>query len=164
GSNREYWWDQLERLVLGPGRLPPKLRLVIEDRMREWDLGSAADYTVEEFERYRRWRPWEPAPTPRQRLHVALYQALNPLPESERRRVAEDLRMWAGAGPEGRASHRAMKPDEVHAMAGSDLLEIGAHTVTHPCLASQPPAVQRQEILQSKARLEELSGRPVTSF
>ena len=49
---------------------------------------------------------------------------------------------------------------ELHA-AG---LEIGAHTLAHPDLTRLPADRVRQEILESKARLEEAIGAPVSSF
>ena len=49
-------------------------------------------------------------------------------------------------------------------MAKGRLVDIGAHTVTHPVLSLLPPAAQQAEIQGSKARLEEILGRPVTSF
>ena len=49
-------------------------------------------------------------------------------------------------------------------MTRGELLEVGAHTVTHPCLATQRPVVQRQEIQESKASLEKVMDQPVTSF
>jgi peptidoglycan/xylan/chitin deacetylase (PgdA/CDA1 family) len=54
--------------------------------------------------------------------------------------------------------------EEVRALAGTELVDIGAHTVTHPALAALPAALQRDEVTQSKAHLEELLGRPVRWF
>jgi peptidoglycan/xylan/chitin deacetylase (PgdA/CDA1 family) len=45
-----------------------------------------------------------------------------------------------------------------------DLIEIGAHSVSHPFLPAQPLAGQRQEILESKAQLERWLDSRVTSF
>jgi peptidoglycan/xylan/chitin deacetylase (PgdA/CDA1 family) len=42
--------------------------------------------------------------------------------------------------------------------------EIGAHTLTHPDLTRLPPDRVRQEILESKARIEDGIGAPVSSF
>ena len=44
------------------------------------------------------------------------------------------------------------------------LIEIGAHTVTHPPLPTRPLDEQREEIRQSKADLERLLCHPVVSF
>lgn len=43
-------------------------------------------------------------------------------------------------------------------------IEIGAHTMNHPILASIDPDAARQEISRSKVRLEEITGAPVRSF
>jgi len=50
------------------------------------------------------------------------------------------------------------------ALARLELIELGAHTVTHPALPALPEASQREEIRQCKLELEQLLGRPVTSF
>lgn len=66
----------------------------------------------------------------------------------------------------------------VNAMGGIDLMmtdaqvaemshqgiEIGAHTMTHPILARIPEAEAHDEIVQSRRRLEEITGQPVLSF
>jgi peptidoglycan/xylan/chitin deacetylase (PgdA/CDA1 family) len=50
----------------------------------------------------------------------------------------------------------------IHAEGG--LVEVGAHILTHSVLSTLPAATQRDEILESKACLEEIPGQPVTSF
>ena len=49
-------------------------------------------------------------------------------------------------------------------MADDGLIEVGAHTVTHPVLSALPIEAQNAEVQQSKSDLEEVLGRPVTSF
>ena len=45
-----------------------------------------------------------------------------------------------------------------------ELIEIGAHTISHPFLSAHPTASQWDEIWQSKVQLEEIFNHPVTSF
>lgn len=52
----------------------------------------------------------------------------------------------------------------IMAPARRELIELGAHTVTHTALPALPEASQREEIRQCKPELEQLLGRPVTSF
>jgi peptidoglycan/xylan/chitin deacetylase (PgdA/CDA1 family) len=59
---------------------------------------------------------------------------------------------------------RALTAEELRELAASDLIEIAAHTVTHPMLAIEPVATQRNEIQQSKAFLEAFLGRQVSGF
>jgi peptidoglycan-N-acetylglucosamine deacetylase len=58
-------------------------------------------------------------------------------------------------------------PDRLTPQQVRDLgkhFEIGAHTLTHPVLTTINDAAARREIEGSKNRLEELLGRPVTTF
>ena len=41
GQNREFWWDDLERLLLLPEKLPEKLELNINGELHEWNLQKA---------------------------------------------------------------------------------------------------------------------------
>lgn len=54
--------------------------------------------------------------------------------------------------------------DELKKMAADSLCTIGAHTVSHPKLATIPSKIQRQEIEQSKLQLESLLGTPIAHF
>lgn len=58
---------------------------------------------------------------------------------------------------------RLMTPDELREAAACGI-QIGAHTVHHPRLATLPPASQEQEIVRSKQRLETILEAPVTAF
>ena len=164
GGRREFWWDELERLLLQPGVLPERLQLSIDGATHRWELGGAARYGAEAFQCHRGWRAWEDPPTPRHALYRSLWELLRRVAEDRRWQVLDDLRGWAGAERVARATHRPLSLDEVVAMARGELVEIGAHTVTHPSLSALPAASQRDEIQRSKARLEELLGRSVTSF
>jgi peptidoglycan/xylan/chitin deacetylase (PgdA/CDA1 family) len=66
------------------------------------------------------------------------------------------------AGQNGEA--RALLGDEVRQIAQHPLIEVGAHSVSHPALARSPVAEQDREIRESKAILETLVGKPVIGF
>ena len=164
GSMREFWWDELERLLLQPGMLPDRLELSVDGSAYQWGLGEAACYTAEDFQRHRSWRAWDKGPTPRHRLYASLCELLRPVGEEERRRTLGTLRTWAVAAPARRANHRPLSLEEVGELHEGGLVEIGAHTVTHPILSALPSVSQRHEIRKSKARLETILDRPVSSF
>ena len=164
GHEREFWWDELDRLLLRPGALPERLSLTVDGGTYRWELGEAARYGEDAARCHRRWRAWEEAPSSRHSLYNSLWELLHPMAEDERRRVLDELRGWAGAEPAGSPSHRLLSLEEVVALAQGELIEVGAHTVTHPALSTLPPVSQRDEILGSKVQLEEILGRPVTSF
>jgi peptidoglycan/xylan/chitin deacetylase (PgdA/CDA1 family) len=155
GEEREFWWDELDRLLLQPGTLPARLSLDVKGESYQWELGEAAHYSEDDFQRYRRWRAYTKAPGPRHRLYRSLWELLN---------VLDELQTWAGAESAGRSTHRSLSLEEVAALARGKLIEVGAHTMTHPALSALPVASQREEIQRSKARLEDILGQPVTSF
>ncbi len=165
GESREFWWDELDRLLLQPGTLADTLVLDIDGSRYQWDLGTASSYDDREYRRHQSWQYGSPdEPTPRHRIFRALYQQLAPLAEGKRRQVLESLRMWAKADPQPRASHRILSADEVIALADDGLIEVGGHTVTHPILSSLPLAAQEEEIHGSRSQLERILGREVYSF
>ncbi|MEK9145816.1 MAG: polysaccharide deacetylase family protein, partial [Elusimicrobiota bacterium] len=53
---------------------------------------------------------------------------------------------------------------QVERMQDSGLVEFGSHTMTHKDLAAIPLEEVRWELRESKKRLEEALGRPVTAF
>jgi peptidoglycan/xylan/chitin deacetylase (PgdA/CDA1 family) len=165
GERREFMWDELERLLLRPGRLPETLSMKVQGSAREWTLGEAASYSEDDYQRHRRWKTEErDDPSARHTLFRSLHRLLKPLPESEQQSSLDQLLAWSGATASGRETHRTMTADEVRRLAEGGLVEIGSHTVTHPALSALTLDRQRHEILQSKAHLEEILGDPVRSF
>jgi peptidoglycan/xylan/chitin deacetylase (PgdA/CDA1 family) len=160
----EFWWDEHERILLQPGKLPETLQLSIADRTFHRSLGKAAQLSEDDFRLHRSWKAWEEAPSARHELYYSLWQTLQMLRENERRKAMDELVAWAGVAPAGRRTHLPLSIEEVMALAKGELFEIGAHTVTHPLLAALPAVLQREEIQQSKAYMEAILGRPVTSF
>ncbi len=61
-------------------------------------------------------------------------------------------------------SHRPLTPAELERLAASPLIEIGAHTMTHPTLALAPVEEQQREIAGCRAALERVLGTPVAAF
>ena len=61
-------------------------------------------------------------------------------------------------------SHRPLTLEELQRLAASPLIEIGAHTMTHPTLALAPVDDQQREIAEGRAALERVLGKRVTAF
>jgi peptidoglycan/xylan/chitin deacetylase (PgdA/CDA1 family) len=61
-------------------------------------------------------------------------------------------------------SHRPLTRAELERLAGSPLIEIGAHTMTHPTLALAPIEEQQREIAGCRSALECVLQQPVTAF
>ncbi len=141
-GEREFWWDELERLLLVPRELPEKLSLKIDGTTLNWD----------------------PATSSRQQFYEHVGDSLRLMPTAQRFDVIGELQQWSRAGTTPRQTHRALSHDEIRKLAVGGLVEIGAHTVTHPVLSAIPLAQQEQEIRQSKLQLEEILDQPVESF
>jgi peptidoglycan/xylan/chitin deacetylase (PgdA/CDA1 family) len=81
---------------------------------------------------------------------------------SERETAMESLVDWSGNGrPDDTGI--MMTADEMCKMADAGMT-IGAHTCTHPLLTAVPLAEAEREIIESRARLEGIVGRPVVHF
>ena len=165
GGEREFWWDELVRILLGSERLPGSLRLRIADRDFDWSLGTDAQYAQSARRRHRSWSVLvEEEPTARHTLLRSLHSVLRPLPTPQREPVLERLREWAGTPARARPTERALTDEEVSRLADGGLVEVGGHTVTHPVLSSCSPREQQREVTASRDRLRELLDRPVSSF
>jgi len=165
GSPREFWWDELDRLLLQPGALPARLQLRFNGVARDWDLGNSCEYTEADYRRDQGWHiEREDDPTMRQRLFRELFGWLQNMPNQARQKLLDELREWAGISPEGRPTHRVLTLDQAVCLTEAGSISVGAHTMTHPILADLAVEEQRSEIRQSKERLEAILEKPVTSF
>jgi peptidoglycan/xylan/chitin deacetylase (PgdA/CDA1 family) len=164
GREREFWWDELQEVLLQPGWLPETLNLLIDGSTQTWELGSAVEYSEEDKKRDRTQLAWQAQPGSRLFFYYSVWKVLRSLPDKQRDRVLEQIQGWARAKPAMRSQYRSMLPEEVRALGEGELVEVGAHTVTHPFLSAQATSLQKAEIEQSKADLEALLRRPVTTF
>jgi peptidoglycan/xylan/chitin deacetylase (PgdA/CDA1 family) len=158
-TDREFWWDDLERLVLGCTSLPGSLRLQIGGREREWNLNPDRPSD-------RNWNVLDPPNdrNPRENLFCELHAAMRPLPAREQQEVLEQLRAATGEAMTARPGYRAMNAVELKKLAAESLITPGAHTISHPDLTSCGPADQEREMRESKKKLEEIIARPVAHF
>ena len=165
GADREFWWDELERLLLGAGSLPPRLMLPVGERRLEWDLAPAATLSETDVARYRSWCvDDEVVPTRRHAVYLDLCARLRGVSGAARERTLAALARIAGLARTARPSHRRLAPGEIVALAASELITIGSHTASHSSLASLEPGEQRSEVRDGVRALETLIGRPVTAF
>ena len=162
GSGREFWWDELERLILEPAFLPKTLKLdILEGENLTWELGEGS-HAVDA------WRGWNVQvlenPTPRHALYRCLCDLLRPLPEQRRADVLGYIQKWAGMGSAGRPTHLSLTTAELAELDREDLVEIGAHTCTHSLLSSLSKGEQKKDVQDSKKILEKILNHEVSSF
>jgi peptidoglycan/xylan/chitin deacetylase (PgdA/CDA1 family) len=164
GAQREFWWDELARILLKPGTLPPQLSLTIGNNICEWELGTATEYSLLEYQQDRHCRAWDAQPGSRMFLYYSVWQVLRDLAEIDRQQALAQIATWAEDDSQTRSNYLPLTVEELVTLGSGKQIEIGAHTVNHPFLPSQPVAVQQAEIDRSKLELERLLDLPVTSF
>jgi len=164
-TSREFVHDTLEGLLLQPGSLPRRLELTFGEHTHQWDLGEHAHYSEDEYQKNRAWHVLKTEdPTARHSVYRSLCQLVYALSDAERRAALDVLMKWAGTRFACRSAYRVLGSEEIRILAKDGLVDVGSHTVTHPVLSARPSADQRDEVQRSKACLEEILDRPVSSF
>ena len=156
------WWDELAKLILDPETRQAEVGLSLHGCQHAFVFPPQPGES-EGVDPHRLWRAWEDVPGPRQTAYLSLYRLLVNLSDAERDNAMQQLRSRATPYADHK-QHRCMTETELKELAQGDLVEIGAHTMTHPVLAQLPPEKQQYEIGTSKQRLEMLTGKFVTSF
>jgi len=141
GTDREFWWDEVERILSGAGPFPDSFTLEAPPAGRTFPTAR---------------------PEQRQALYGAVLQTMMRLDPARRDELLARLRAWASVGE--RDEQHPMTLEELSTLAASELVTIGAHTVSHTPLASLTPAAQREEILSSKRYLEAALEREIQVF
>ena len=90
----------------------------------------------------------------------ALLESLKYLPLAAREAQVDRL---CGMLPDGPPGDLMMTSSQVRALHQAGM-EIGAHTVNHPILSNMAPEAARQEIVDCKRELEDITGTPVRWF
>ena len=136
----EFWWDELERIILAPDDLPARLTFALPNGPRVLDLGASAHYSPATAARHTRWRAYlSDPPTARHAAFLATWEQLVTLHDAEQWSALQSLLDAAGRGAAMRPSCRPMTAGEIGTLARGGVMEIGAHTLTHPALPSLSP-------------------------
>lgn len=134
GRAGSFWWDRLAETVLGSPRLPAAIHLEVGTATFSWQAGRLA-FT----ERGRRAR-----------LHRALWQFCQSLPDDGRDSALARLDIIFGVAPPAEPDARPMRPDEVRELHDSGLVCIGAHAQSHRPLPALSESEQAAEISGSR--------------
>lgn len=162
---REFWWDDLERLLLRPGRLPSALHLSVGEAQYAWPMGDGAEYTEAAARAHGGWHvEQKDDPTPRHRAYRQLCALFQRTPGAEVTTALDQLSDLAGSPRAARETHRPLTAAEVGRLAASDAIEIGAHAVSHTALSALPLEAQRREMADSRRVLADITGREPASF
>lgn len=139
----EFWWDELERIILAGRECRSSFELRDQNLGKTWPTGNCAE---------------------RNAMYQEMHSLIKTLDVARRDDWLRQLRAWGGLAEEGRSTHRTMTINELQKLSASGAATIGAHTVSHTPLAMLSSEEQQQEIVESRRQLEELTGRKVTVF
>jgi len=142
GGEREFWWDELEQLLLGVRELPRRLELEVSGHLYGFAVADPA---------HREALLWE------------LNTLLRGLPAEARNAALTAIRSWSQAVDRTREDRRPMTAEELLRLSSDGRVTLGAHSVSHPDLSCLPVAVQRAEIRESRRSLEALTGQLVAA-
>jgi peptidoglycan/xylan/chitin deacetylase (PgdA/CDA1 family) len=158
----EFWWDELDRLLLKtspPGR---ELELEMGGRTLLWTMPSGNGSLGATTAGWSLLDPVDPGPV--ERLYRELDGLFREANHRERESALEVLRAWVGAGSEGRESHRVMGSSELRQLVEGGLVGVGSHGLHHISFAELSRDELSAEMTESRIRLERAVGRPVDEF
>ena len=147
---REFWWDELERLVLSSLSDPRALRLQVGGIQFKWDPPQMNSEMGNLKAR-------------RQFLR-SLYHFLLSLDVEDQNFAMELIRSWSELPCPGISTPRAMSQEELLRLVDGRLIELGAHTRHHAMLPQLALERQREEIQSSKRDLEALLSEEIAGF
>jgi peptidoglycan/xylan/chitin deacetylase (PgdA/CDA1 family) len=147
---KEFWWDELERLVMSSQTELHRLHLQAEGKQFEWykATGSAE----------------EGKPALREEFCRALYHFLLSLDVEDQNYTMAVIRSWSEVSSPGISAPRAMSEEELLRLVEGGLMELGAHTRHHPMLSQLSFERQKEEIQSSKRDLEALLTEKIAGF
>ena len=165
----EFWWDDLGRIFFSTPILPDSLTLTIANKSGTWHfqskLPAPAGLILQDDKSIQNWHVLEKNnPTARHAAYREIAGLLRGQNTETCQFVMQKLTNWAGLESTGRVEYTPLDAMGVRSLAQGGLMEIGAHTMTHPLLSALPVEAQRTEIAQSKLRLEEILDQKVQSF
>lgn len=161
GRTREFWWDALERAVLGSGPLPDALDFPFGDGRR----GFFLDEQSGDFDAIASWRADSgDTETSRQTLFRDLWDTIVVLEPAEQDDATEHLLTWAGQPARAPAARVPIDVEQFATLAAHPLITLGSHTLDHVSLTDLSPERQYAQISAGHRIIEELSGHRVTRF
>jgi peptidoglycan/xylan/chitin deacetylase (PgdA/CDA1 family) len=163
GAQREFWWDELEGLLMQPRALPGTLRIAVAGLERTFDAGRAAA-PCDPVREFRGVQPWKAPSGSRLAFYYRVWNDLRALEDPARQQALAQIREQLGMSPSVERGRRTLTREEVRRLGSSPVADIGAHSVTHAATSRSTPAQQRSEMMRSKQELETLLGRAIHGY
>ncbi|QMU27449.1 polysaccharide deacetylase family protein [Adhaeribacter radiodurans] len=161
---KEFWWDELARILLQTSSLPRHLNLNLNGTRFYFDLQTEETLTEVTEQKIKLWNAYLEPTTLRAQLYIKLWKLLSPLPYAEQQEVLSNVRDWGKIPNQPCISNFSMTLEQLRELSRNKLFEIGSHTVSHPALACYCEEEQRVEIAESKRFLEFHTNSIIQSF
>ena len=160
GKSDRFWWDELATLTLAC-RAAANSTVLFN--------GEAAALSWAEWTHHdeKPWHASRPPRTARQTAYLQLWKRLRSCSMEERRQFLHRLRLElrsCAQSSDGSELDLPMRAPEVQALLATELISIGAHSVTHPLLPELSSAQRLEEITASRDTCSTLAAHPVCGF
>jgi peptidoglycan/xylan/chitin deacetylase (PgdA/CDA1 family) len=157
GTGKEFWWDELARMMLSRAE-PLSASVTFDADGLQIDLPPIDS----EMEPRVTWRAWDRPVTAREATYQKLWRALQGCVPKHREEAMAELRRLFGSTPPNHEDLPMRAADVRRLVSGR--ISVGAHGCTHQLLTSLPAAARVEEIRRSRVEAEALSALPVTGF
>ena len=143
-QKKEFWWDELERLLFVGEDIPREFQLEDNEFQCHWNT-STYEYRKNCYTG----------------LHYLMKNFINPYKREE---WLLQLWEWRGQKRSVREGNLPVSADDCRKLAESRMISIGAHTVSHPSLANLSKEEQETEIKTSIDSLSQILKKKITLF
>lgn len=138
GKAREYWWDELERVIVQNKDIPKSSTFTVNEKTFAYPGQEQQNLDG---------------------LYMELWGWLLPMNDQSQQVALQALRNWKGIGEEPRSNYRCMNEGQLKELSRNKLFSLQVHTITHPALAHHAEDILEREMTGSKQWLEQLSGQ-----
>lgn len=155
-QNAPFWWDELATMVLASTQAVHDLQVLPGDTVTlDWGQAQYSDTAGE-------WRASDAPQTARQSAYLAIWRRLQRTTSEERDLTMNTLRHRLGTTEDSLG--RPMNSAELSALLRGGLINLGAHTVTHPLLTTLDRLESRREIDESVQQCRALASTRIKGF
>ncbi len=164
-SPHEYWWDELERILLGDisQHWPQSIQVPIKHLKRTWQIRCDQDEQPNPQEK--NWDVTQPfTPSLRHLAYREIHAILLACNHTQQSHAIASICRQLHTPTAGRPQNLAMRAEQLVQLAKSPYIQIGAHTINHPQLSALSDQDQTHEIQQSQADIQNIIKQEVSSF
>ncbi len=158
GEEREFWWDELESIMLH-GELPHQLILNLPGQNLAFELpdrGGPVDPKWDVTQLH--------DPGSRYTIYRRMHSVLRTTHPLKRDQILDYLWKWKCDDKVVRTTHLPLRSRDVTKLGDGELLSIGSHGITHSVFSALSAEEGCNEATNSRRQLEELVSVGVHSF